>query len=294
MAGFAHWVARHRLPRVACIAGLFPLWVLSLFSAALVAMTAQLKGGRVAAEDAAMAGVLLLAVSLAAGGDWPPVLGSAAASWGLAGLLGGLTGRYASVTLAVQVLLVLVCAAVLAFTLAVGDTTAWWTRVLAQLAGEMRGLGVELGDDAVLAPLAPLMTGLVAASAVSSSVLALVLGAWWAGAVGGPPVGEMFGRLRLGRALGIAMAVVAVLGAGGVGGLAGGLLMVLGTGFAVQGLAVLHWQARARRWPPGAVLLVYLPLLLGPSLAAIAWFLLAAVGFVDNWYSLRRHGGDVI
>jgi hypothetical protein len=138
------------------------------------------------------------------------------------------------------------------------------------------------------------MTGLVAASAVSSSLLALVIGAWWAGDAGGPGLGEMFVRLRLGRVVGLATAVLGLLAAVGIDGLPGSLLLVLGTGFAVQGLAVAHWHARARGWPRVLLVLLYLPLLLGPSVAAVAWFFLASLGFVDNWYSLRRRDEDVI
>jgi hypothetical protein len=36
-----------------------------------------------------------------------------------------------------------------------------------------------------------------------------------------------------------------------------------------------------------------MPFLMGPSLAVLALFVLAAVGFVDNWYGLRRTTADV-
>ena len=79
-----------------------------------------------------------------------------------------------------------------------------------------------------------------------------------------------------------------------LGWLPANLLMVLGSGFAVQGLAVLHWQARARNWPWPIMFMVYLPLLFGPIMISVAWLLFAALGFVDNWYGLRRAGTDVL
>jgi hypothetical protein len=42
------------------------------------------------------------------------------------------------------------------------------------------------------------------------------------------------------------------------------------------------------------LLLVYGPLLLGAVYASAGLLALATLGFVDNWYSLRRNGVDVI
>ena len=38
---------------------------------------------------------------------------------------------------------------------------------------------------------------------------------------------------------------------------------------------------------------VYLPFLMGPSITVMALFLLATVGFIDNWYGLRRVDSSV-
>ncbi|MFQ5635720.1 MAG: hypothetical protein ACE5G3_10385, partial [Gammaproteobacteria bacterium] len=50
--------------------------------------------------------------------------------------------------------------------------------------------------------LAPMMTGMVAASIVMSSMVALIIGAWWAGGSGGPAFRNMFVSIRLGYILG--------------------------------------------------------------------------------------------
>ena len=47
------------------------------------------------------------------------------------------------------------------------------------------------------------MTGLIAVSAVTSSVVALVLGSWWSSAAGGPAFAPMFLSVRMGAVLGI-------------------------------------------------------------------------------------------
>ncbi|MFQ5636177.1 MAG: hypothetical protein ACE5G3_12715, partial [Gammaproteobacteria bacterium] len=77
------------------------------------------------------------------------------------------------------------------------------------------------------------------------------------------------------------------------GHLAGSVLLVLAVGFVYQGLAVVHWLVTARGLPWMFLIPVYLPFFMGASIAVTALFLLAAVGFVDNWYGLRRAGTNV-
>jgi hypothetical protein len=288
VASFGQWLIERRLPRILVIAALFPAGLFGLVSAGAVVLTAELRGWQLALQDSAVAMALLLVVSVVAGGEPLAVFLGASLSWGLALALGSLTGMYRSLILPVQLLLLAGVAGVLLFHASVGDTTAFWERSLSLFAEELAAMGIELGQPDALAVLAPTMTGAVAASAVLASLLALVLGAWWAGAAGGPRFGEMFVGLRLGRIVGGLTAVLGVASFAGLGSLPADLLLVVAMGFAAQGLAVIHWQARAREWPRAILVLVYLPLLLGPSVFALGWFAVAALGFVDNWYSLRR------
>ncbi len=294
MSGLGPWLIARRVPRILVIALMFPAGLFGLISVASVVLTAEMRGWQVAAQDTAAALALLIGVSLIAGGDPAAIFLGAGSSWGMAILLGSLTGRYASLLLSVQVLLLAGIAGVVGFTLSVGDTTAYWQKSLVEMAAELEQMGFQLGDPQALAMLAPTMTGAVAASGVLALLLALLLGAWWGSAAGGPRLGEMFVALRLGAVVGGLAAVLGIASLAGLGQLPGNLLLVVGMGFALQGLAVIHWQARHRQWPWQVLLLVYFPLLLGPSIFALGWFLVAALGFVDNWYSLRRASGDVI
>lgn len=276
------------------MAVLFPLGLLGLVSAAIVVTTAVTRDLRLAATDCLFAAVLLFGIYALAGMPWQAVLISATASWSSALIVGRLLGRYGSLTLPLQVLLVLAVIGVLAFSLATGNPVAFWEPVLQALAEQLNAMGMQAVEPNALQPLAPLMTGMVASSAVISSALALMLGASWAASAGGPPFAPMFLGLRLGSVIG-GMTALAGLGTMfGPGGIPGSLLMVLATGFAVQGLAVLHWQARAQQWPWYVMVAVYFPLLLGPMAITVFWLLLAGAGFVDNWYGLRRGGADVI
>ena len=294
MKSFGSWLAERRFPRILLIAGTFPLGLLGVVSPAAVVMTAIVRGWRTALEDAVLALLVLAGVVLAAGGSLQILLLSGAFTWGSALALGSATGHFASLTLPVQVLILVGAAGVIVFGAVVGDVVAFWEPMLQTFAVQLGELGVEFADPAVLAPLAPVMTGLAAISIISGSVIALLLGSWWAAGASGPGFAAMFLRLRMGLVLGIATAIAGIAALLNTGWMANSLLLVLGTGFALQGIAVLHWQARARHWPWPLLALVYLPLLLGPIMISLALLIFAAVGFVDNWYGLRRGRIDVI
>jgi uncharacterized protein YybS (DUF2232 family) len=57
-------------------------------------------------------------------------------------------------------------------------------------------------------------------------------------------------------------------------------------GFLCQGLAVLHAWVHARKWHPGFLVPVYV--LLVTPLTILVALSLGALGFIDNWFNLRR------
>ena len=97
-----------------------------------------------------------------------------------------------------------------------------------------------------------------------------------------------------GRLLSLAAFVAAAFLLAGFISAGGSVLLVLGTGFAAQGLAVVHWTAEQRRWPGIWPLIIYGPLLLGPPPAGAVLLALAIVGLVDNGVGLRRHRSKVV
>lgn len=294
---FGAWLAARRVPRIAFIAGFFHLGLFGIVSTGVVMLSAITRGWRVAVTDCLIAGGLLAGFAIAAGGPWQVLVLSAGTLWPVAIGLGSLTGQLGTLTLPIQALLLLASLLVVIFTLAVGDTTAYWADALEVMAAQLQAAGIEVGGADVLAAWAPLMTGLMAALVVISLILALMLGSWWAAAAGGPPFGEMFRRLRLGNVLGAAAALAGIASLAGAGQLASDLLLVLATGFVLQGLAVVHWQVRARRWPWPVLLAVYLPMLpilAGPGVAGATWLAVAAIGFVDNWFVLRRGNENMV
>ncbi len=294
MSRFGAALCSRRLPRIFVIAGFLPLGLLGILSSGAVVMTAIALGARRAAEDSLFAFGLLILLSAVTGANLGVVALSALGAWGIAWWSGSLVGKLRSLNLPLQILVLVAIAGQLLFALLVSDPVAYWMPVLKPLAAELAEMSFTLLSDGDLEAFAPSMAAVVAVGSLLSSVLALLLGAWWAGGSGGPNPGEMFTRLRLGIVLGLVAAAAGLASGLTNGPLAGGVLAAVSTGFAFQGLAVLHFQYRRRDWP---LALLYWPLVLGlfvPQAALLLWLALAAVGFIDNWYGLRRAGADVI
>ena len=287
-SAFGRWVLAHRGARIGLIAGLLPLPLTGVLSAAIVVAVAITKGFRVAATDCAIAMLVLVAVTVVAGGGSTQIMASGLSTWAMAVFLGTVTGVYGSLTLTLQALIVLSLIGLVAFVFLANDPIVFWEGVLAEFAVQMQELGVELSAPEMLVELAPIMTGLVGVSVITSSTLALVIGAWWAGGNGGPVFREMFVNIRLGYVLGGLALVAGVAALWLPGQLASNALLLLGIGFVIQGLSVVHWLVAARGMPGLVLIPVYLPIFMGASITVMMLFLLALVGFVDNWYGLRR------
>lgn len=290
MSGLAHWLLARRPLRVVLIAAAFPLPLVNLLSSAMVAMVAVARGSRTALEDAALAAGLLALLLAVSGAQWLAPALTAGLAWSAVAAAGGLAGRYGSLTPAVQLLMALVLAALLVAWLVWGNAGGLWQPVLDNLLRQLESAGTPM-EELPLAAMAALMSGFVAAGVLTGLLLALLLGCWLAAATGGPPAGAMFRDLALGRVLAGA-GVLAGLGAALGLGLAAHWLLVLVAGFVFQGLAVIHWTARERDWPSLWPLGLYGPLLLVAPLAALILGALASVGFMDNWYPLRRRSGN--
>ena len=147
------------------------------------------------------------------------------------------------------------------------DPQAYWERVLNDLAARARSAGLDVGPADLVPGAAQMMTGMMSASAVASSPGALFLGSWWAGTKTGGVSALEFQGLAHGpgaRSHGRARRHHVP---DGLRSTLDDLLLVLGTGFVVQGLAVIHWHGARREWPK-AVASGALP---APGSAARSW-----------------------
>jgi hypothetical protein len=115
----------------------------------------------------------------------------------------------------------------------------------------------------------------------------LLLGYWWfLLATRQRRFGQEFRRLALGRVLGAIATALIVLALAFDFDLVQNLAPLAGYGFILQGVAVVHAWAHAKRWPPGLVAPLYV-LMLVPVLNVLVVLPLGLVGVVDNWFDLR-------
>jgi len=284
VSSFATWLLGQRARRVVFIAGMFPLPGLGLLSAAMLIMVAQLRGPREAIVDGVLALLLLAAIALLVGMDVPVLLATAGISWLVWLSLGTLQGWSGSLQLTVQVAVVVALVALILMLLLFDDATAYWMSILETLYKDLAEQGVEIKTD--VRAQAALMSGVAVAGSLTGSLLALCLGSSWASALVGGDFPAQFRRFRLGLVIGV-LAVLTAL-AEWLGLSTGGAFLVFAAAFTFQGVAVLVWWAETLAWPRSWWIGLCILLILVPNLLIIGLALLSAIGFVDNWYNLRR------
>jgi len=289
-----NWLAGRRAPRIALIAGLFILPLVFVVSAAIVCFISQAQGWRQALADCLLALVVVIVVTVVAGDDWWIFAASAAGLWFAAAALGGLAGKYQSLAFPIQSAVVAGMAGIGIFYIVVEDATAFGERFLKDQLMQLEQAGLKINQPELLLEQASNMVGSIVGSMIFFLLLALLIGSRWAGKTGSRPVLEMFIQIRLGYVVGGVAAVSGVAAMLGLGSLPGNLLLVAAVGFLFQGLSVVYWHGTVRKWPGPWFLLLFLPLLLGTQLTVMWIFVLVAVGFMDNWYGLRRGPADVV
>ena len=180
---------------------------------------------------------------------------------------------------------------VLGFHAAVGDTTAWWSRVFEAFLGDgLQAAGAEQAE--ALAQVAGIMTGFVGAAFTLSVLGSLLLARWWQALLYNPGgFREEFHELRLGRNLGgvsvVLLAVTAALD-GPAEALARDMLFVAIVLHLLQGLAVVHALVRRTGSGIGWLAATYVLLLVAMPQTAVT---LALAGFADSWADFRARFG---
>lgn len=170
---------------------------------------------------------------------------------------------------------------------ALDDPAGWWQEQLTALLQQLIPAGEAPPPD-VVAVLADLMTGAMAAGFALSLVAALLLARWWQALLYNPGgFRAEFHRLRLGPKA-AAVTAALLLGATAAGGVPGDiardLAMVAMALHVLQGLAVIHGVAGIASLHTGWLVAVYALLVVLPAQTALA---LALGGVVDNWFDFR-------
>lgn len=182
--------------------------------------------------------------------------------------------------------------AVLAFFVSLDDVAGWWRLVLHNLLvpllekSNVPMLASEI--DAVITGMARVMTGIMAAVLIYTTMINLFIARWFQAIVYNPGgFRSEFLALRMGKRTAIGALVVVLsgaLGSGVFGDLALNLALVVLTMYSLQGLALAHAIVAAGKahnaWLIGTyvLMLFFLPHVM---------LVLSAAGFADSWVDFR-------
>ena len=209
---------------------------------------------------------------------WLPVL-----------LLASLLRHWRSVTLTLQVSVIVAVLIILAFFVVMQDPAEFWKTVLNELAPVFAQMGLQQQADVLLTQqdlIAPQMTILVVFTSWSLYVVVLLLGYALMQLL--PGESHRFGRfsdLSFGRVLAIIMAVTSVLAMASGAAWLQNVAFLMFAVFWIQGLAIVHWLYVEGRLPVFALALIYVALPIFNLLLIVA---LAVGGYTDAWFGYRQ------
>jgi len=260
-----------------------------IFSGAVMVLLVLHHGVRRALTQALLAAIVLALMALLTGGSAPNMALAALLNWMPAVVLAALLGNWRSLTLTLQVSVIVALTGLLGFYAVLGDPAVFWSSWLADEAATMfREMGLHEQATALLenrAAIAQQMTVLFVFTIWSLYAFGLLLGyALYQAALGQKSVFGRFCDLNFGRVLALVMAVasVAALISGAIW--LRNIAFLLFVVFWIQGLAILHWLHVERQFP--AILLVVAYALI-PLLSALPVFSFAVVGYTDAWFGYR-------
>ena len=286
MKAFAAWlVARPQNALIGLAATLlFPLpGLMGVVSSMIVVLLIMTHGWRRAAIQVAVAAAVLMAVALLVGFSVPALTELMALFWLPALLLGALLQESRSLTLTMQVSVIIAIVTLTAFYVIVPDPVAFWEPRVAEAAEAMKASGFELNMELL---------------DLQYMTVSAVLMGWTIGTTGFllgygvyrklPMETVELGRFRdlnFGRVIAFAVALVSLLAIVVDAAWLQNVAPVMFVIFWLQGLAIVHYMHARQLIPIHAVVAVYV---LVPLLQVLIVTVLAIIGYMDAWFDFRR------
>ncbi len=175
-----------------------------------------------------------------------------------------------------------------------GDPAPWWQERLQSFEAELDAAGLfpqGIKSGELLADLSRLLTGVVLASLLLSTLCSVLLGRWWQALLVNPGgLRTEFIGLRLGQGVGLltlTLMLVAQFSQGAASDMAAQSAMLLLVPYLFVGLAVVHGMVAQTGRGNGWLIAVYVMLAILPQAA----LLLAGGGLLDTWIDFRRRLG---
>lgn len=283
MQALASWLVLRPQNAVLGLAVTLLLPAPQLTSGVIMVLLVLAQGTRLAVIEALIAAAVLLTVSLLFGvsivsmtalivGTWVPVL-----------LLAMLLLGARSLTLTMQMSVIVTVVALLGFYVVVDDPAAFWQPYVVQMTELARQNNLQLNTELFSAEV---MTISAALAFWMLYIIGLLLG--YALYRRLPRETGEFGRFRdlnFGRVIALTLALASVLAFLIDVAWLQNVAFVLFVMFWVQGLAIVHWLHGQGMLPLAALIAVYVLL---PFLQVLLMTALAVFGYTDAWFEFRR------
>jgi hypothetical protein len=254
-----------------------------LTSGVIMVLLVLAQGTRLAVIEASVAAAALLAVSLILGASVASIVTLMAGTWLPVLLVAVLMVNSRSLTLTMQVSVILAVMAMLGFYIVVADPVAFWQPYLTMMAEIVRQNSLELNTELLNAEV---MTVSATLALWMLYIAGLLLGYGLYKKL--PAETADYGRFRnlnFGRVIAFTLALVSLLAFLVDVNWLSNLAFVMFVVFWIQGLAIVHWMHAEGLLPLAAVIAVYILL---PLLQVLLITALAIFGYMDAWFDLRR------
>jgi len=279
----AKWLVARPYYAVAGLAVTLLLPAPQLFSGAILVLLVLAEGTRLAVVRASVAAAALAAASLLLGGSLTSLVALMVATWVPALLLAQALVAVRSLTLTLQVSVIVAVAALLVFQLAIPDAEAFWRPYLDLMDDIIRQNGLTLNTELLTADVMTVSAVLVLWMLYTGALL-LGYGLYRRLPAGTDNYGQ-FRDLNFGRVIAFTLALLSLLAFMIDAALLENVAFVIFVMFMLQGLAIVHWLHGEGKLPLIAVVSVYV---LMPFLQVLLIMVLALIGYTDAWIGFRH------
>lgn len=283
MQALAAWLVARPQNAVLGLAVTLLLPAPQLTSGVILVLLILAQGSKLALVEVLIAASVLLTVSLLFGVSIASIVTLMAGTWVPVFLLALLLLSSRSLTLTMQVSVIIAALALVGFYVVVVDPVAFWQPYMTTMAEIVKQNNLQLNTELLSAEV--MTVSAVLAFWVLYSV-GLLLG--YALYKGLPQETGNYGRFRdldFGRVIALTMAVTSLSAFVVDVAWLQNLAFVLFVVFWMQGLAIVHWLHGQGQLPLAAVIAVYVLL---PFLQVLLMTALAVFGYTDAWFGFRR------
>lgn len=283
MQAIAKWLVARPHNAVLGLAVTLLLPAPQLTSGAIMVLLILVQGIRLAVIEAIVAAPVLAVAFVLFGGTLASVIVLMAVTWVPVMLLAVSLATMRSLTLTLQMTVIVAVAALLVFQIAVPDPTAFWQPYLDIMAAVIRENGLQLDTELLTADVMTISAVLVFWMLYT---VALLIGYWLYQQL--PVEVHDFGRFRdlnFGRVIAFTMLLASLLALVIDATWLQNVAFVTFVMFMMQGLAIIHWLHGEGILPVAALVAVYVLL---PFLQVLLVMVLALIGYADAWFGFRR------